>query len=312
MLWRRCYSVQLPPQGATAAAAVSALRPDAARKKVTLLDLQALYRTKQPITALTASDYPSACYVEASDAVDLCLVGDSLAMVSCGYPNTSTLPLEEMLYHCRAVARGAKTPFLVADMPYGTYQVSTEQATVNALKLIQQGHMESVKLEGGVEIADMVAKLVSIGVPVLGHIGLKPQQQTAFSGFRVQGKTASSAMQILKDAQAIQAAGAFGVVIEAVPSKLAAYITSKLSIPTIGIGAGPATSGQVLVQADLLGSFNSFLPRFTKRYAHFHDQARDAIKEYSQDVKLGSFPDEERHTYPIKDEEWSKFLEDVD
>jgi 3-methyl-2-oxobutanoate hydroxymethyltransferase len=172
--------------------------------------------------------------------------------------------------------------------------------------------MEAVKLEGGVEVADIVSKLVSVGIPVMGHVGLKPQQQTAFSGFRVQGKTADSAAQIYKDALAIQQAGAFSIVIEAVPSKLAAYITSKLSIPTIGIGAGSSTSGQVLVQADLLGAFNQFLPRFTKRYAQFHDQAKTAIQQYSQDVKLGSFPDEERHTYPIKDEEWQKFLDAVE
>jgi len=257
---------------------------------------------------LTAYDYASAAYVEQAGNIDICLVGDSLAMVSCGYDSTSKLSMQEMLYHCRSVARGAKTPFLIADMPFGTYQLSVNHAVQNALQLVQEGDMEAVKLEGGVEIADKVKRMTELGIPVMGHVGLKPQQQVATSGFRVQGKTADRALRIYKDALAIQEAGAFSIVVEAVPCRLAQFITSKLSIPTIGIGAGPSCSGQVLVQLDMLGGFDRFLPRFCKRYLDLNQLASSSIREYADEVRRGVFPEEETHSYPIQDEEWEAFL----
>lgn len=278
-------------------------------QKRTLQKLQALHSKGEPITVLTAHDYPSGFNIEAAGNVDVCLVGDSLAMVACGYESTNQLSLDEMLYHCRAVARGCKSPLLVSDMPYGTYQLGLHDAVANALKLIQQGHMEAVKLEGGLELAQLVKRLVDVGIPVMGHVGLKPQHAVASSGFKVQGKTGSKALQVYQDALAIQQAGAFAIVLEAIPSALGAYISSKLRIPTIGIGAGPACSGQVLVQLDMLGGFDRFLPKFCKRYADLSSTSVNAIKQYGDEVKQQMFPQESTHTYPIKEEEWSRFQE---
>lgn len=261
---------------------------------------------------LTAYDYLSGSLVEKAD-VDVCLVGDSLAMVACGYESTNQLSLDEMLYHCRSVARAAKTPLLIADMPYGTYQLSVDNAVANAMRLVQEGTMEAVKMEGGLEIVDKVSRLVSVGIPVMGHIGLRPQHHVALSGFRVQGKTASSAMQVYKDALAMQDAGAFALLIEAVPSRLANFITKKLSIPTIGIGAGNTCSGQVLVTLDMLGGFDRFLPRFAKQYMNLNEAALEAIGHYTEEVRNRSFPNEELHTYPMAaEEEWEKFLTEAE
>lgn len=276
-------------------------------QKRTLQKLQALHAKGEPITVLTAHDYPSGFNIEQAGNIDVCLVGDSLAMVACGYESTNQLSLDEMLYHCRSVARGCKSPLLVADMPFGTYQLDVHDAVSNALKLIQQGHMEAVKLEGGAEIAPLVKRLVDVGIPVMGHVGLKPQHAVASSGFKVQGKTASKALQVYQDALAIQEAGAFSMVIEAVPSKLGAFISSKLKVPTISIGAGPECSGQVLVQLDMLGGFDRFMPRFCKPYANLSAVSIQAIRQYGDEVKLQSFPEEGTHTYPIKEDEWARF-----
>lgn len=261
---------------------------------------------------LTAYDYLSGSLVEKAD-IDICLLGDSLAMVACGYENTNQLSMDELLYHCRSVARAAKTPLLVADMPYGSYHLSEEHAVQNALRLVQEGNMEAVKMEGGMEIIDKVARIASVGVPVMGHIGLRPQQHVALSGFRVQGKTAAGALQVYKDALAMQEAGAFSVLIEAVPSQVAGYITSKLSIPTIGIGAGSACAGQVLVQLDMLGGFDRFLPRFAKQYMNLNEAALEAIGQYAEEVRSRKFPDEEQHTYPMAaEDEYQKFVTEAD
>jgi 3-methyl-2-oxobutanoate hydroxymethyltransferase len=280
---------------------------------------------------LTAHDYSSARFIESSAVappvltssestpttkpsprgIDICLVGDSLAMVACGYENTTLLTLDELLYHCRSVARGCKSSLLVSDMPFGTFTVSTTLGVTNAVRIIQEGHMDAVKVEGGKEIVPLVKKLVEGGIPVMGHVGLTPQRQSALSGYRVQGKTVASAMGVYHDALAIQAAGAFAIVLEAVPSRLAEFITSRLDIPTIGIGAGVGCAGQVLVQLDMLGvSSLEKGPRFLKKYEEWEGKATDAIGRYVEDVRGRTYP-EEKHGYPMPDAEWEGFLEAI-
>ena len=285
---------------------------------------------------LTAHDYPSARFLESCGAapphspdsppttlaaakaaavlrgVDICLVGDSLAMVACGYASTTSLGLDELLYHCRTVARGCHSSLLVADMPFGTFTGSTDSGVANAVRIIQEGNMDAVKIEGGVEVVDLVTRLTSVGIPVMGHVGLTPQRQSALSGFRVQGKTAESAMRVWTDAQAIEKAGAFAIVLEAVPSRLAAFISKRLTVPTIGIGAGVDCGGQVLVQLDMLGvSSLGKGPKFLKKYVNWEEQATSAIGRYVEDVREGAFP-EEKHGYPMGDVEWEGFLAAVD
>jgi 3-methyl-2-oxobutanoate hydroxymethyltransferase len=261
---------------------------------------------------LTAWDYPSAHYIEKSGDIDMALVGDSLAMVACGYDSTTRLSLDEMLYHCRSVARGAVTPFLVADMPFGTYQGSLDDAVNNAIRIVREGMMDAVKIEGGREVVPLVERLTSFGIPVMAHVGLTPQRQTALSGFRVQGKTSESALRIYHEALALERAGAFSIVLEAVPSPLARFITSKLSIPSIGIGAGNGCSGQVLVTLDMLGGFDRFVPRFTKQYLNLSSLVSEAVSKWSSEVRQGVFPDEAQHTYPMAEEEWNQFLKKVE
>ncbi|KAI7904376.1 3-methyl-2-oxobutanoate hydroxymethyltransferase [Cokeromyces recurvatus] len=230
------------------------------RPKVSIKTIQNMYKRKEPISMMTAQDYPSGLVVDQS-GIDICLVGDSLAMVSLGYDSTNPLTVEDMLHHCRAVARGAKAPFLVADLPYGSYEACPDDAVRVSLRFLKEGNCDAVKLEGGIEMAETIRRITQVGIPVLAHIGLTPQRQSALGGFRVQGKTAKQASALLKDAFAVQEAGAFGVVLEAMPSEIAEYITQQLKIPTIGIGAGVECSGQVLVQNDALGLFDKFVPK---------------------------------------------------
>lgn len=281
------------------------------RRKVTLLDLDRKFKNKEKLAVMTAYDYASATFVEQAGNIDMCLVGDSLAMVSCGYQSTVQLGMEEMLFHCRSVARGAKTPFLVADMPFGSYHVSVKDSVSNAIRMITEGNMEAVKMEGSSDqvVTPVIRQLSEIGIPVMAHVGLKPQTHVATSGFRVQGKTAESALQVYKDALAVQEAGAFSVVLEAIPARLGAFISSRLSIPTIGIGAGPGCSGQVLVMLDMLGGFDRFLPRFCRKYMDLSGDATRSVRTYAQEVQDGRFPDEKEHAYPISDEEWQHFAE---
>ena len=275
---------------------------------MTIRDLTALRDAKTPITMLTAHDYASATYLEAAGNIDIALVGDSLAMVTCGYASTVQLSLDEMLYHCRAVARGATTPLRVADMPFGTYHASPDTAVANAVRLLQEGDMEAVKIEGGVETAPLIRRLTDWGIPVMAHVGLTPQRQSALSGYRVQGRTAASALSILKDAKAVTDAGAFSLVLEAMPFRLAQHITALSPVPTIGIGAGKGCDGQVLVQLDALGGFDRFAPRFAKQYMNLAAEARDALRMYGEEVRSGAFPDDDEHGYTMKDEEWEAFL----
>lgn len=276
------------------------------RAKVSIKTIQNMYKRKEPISMMTAQDYPSGLMVDQS-GIDVCLVGDSLAMVALGYDSTNPLTVEDMLHHCRAVARGSKAPFLVADLPYGSYEASPEDAVKTSLRFIKEGNAEAVKLEGGVEMAETVHRITRVGIPVLAHIGLTPQRQSALGGFRVQGKTAKQARALLEDAFAIQDAGAFGVVLEAMPAEVAGYITEQLKIPTIGIGAGVHCSGQVLVQNDALGLFDRFVPKFTKQYCNLNQIMTNALREYHEEVKARKFP-APQNTYPIDPLQLEKFF----
>lgn len=268
-------------------------------KPVTVQTIRDLHRRNIPITMLTAHDFPSATLASAA-GVDVILVGDSLAMVSLGMPDTSELTLEDMIVHARAVSRATTRSFTVGDLPMGCYEVSPEQALQSAIRMIKEGRMQSVKLEGGAEFADTIRKITNAGISVCGHIGLTPQRQHALGGFRVQGKTASAAEKILMDARAVQESGAFAVVLECVPRDIASIITSKLSIPTIGIGAGNACSGQVLVQMDMLGCRpeGSFLPKFVKRYGDVWERSLAAVEQYREEVKTRSYP-AQQHDYAV-------------
>jgi 3-methyl-2-oxobutanoate hydroxymethyltransferase len=233
-------------------------------------------------------------------------------MVTCGYEDTTQISLDEFIYHCRSVARGTKTSFKVADVPFGTYEISVERGFETCVKLIQDGKMDAVKLEGGQEVVPLIERLTSFGIPVMGHVGLTPQRVTSFSGFAVQGKDSESAKSVFRQAKMIQDAGAFSIVLEAIPSPLAKFITDKLSIPTIGIGAGPHCSGQVLVQLDMLGGFDRFRPKFCKAFADMSRVAKMAIEEYGKEVKQGSFPQNGTHTYPMKKGEWELFQKEME
>ena len=243
----------------------------------------------QRITCLTAYDFPTARLLDEA-GVDILLVGDSLGMVVLGYENTLPVTLDDMLHHVKAVRRGTHRALLVADMPFGSFHVSPEETVRNALRLIQEGGAEAVKIEGGEKRFELIARLVEAEIPVMGHIGLTPQSVLELGGFRVQGKTADAAKRLLRDAHAVQAAGAFSVVLESVPRELAARITRELRIPTIGIGAGPDCDGQVLVLHDLIGLSLNGSPKFARQYTDVGEQISRAAREFCDDVRSGSFP----------------------
>lgn len=254
----------------------------------------------EKLTMLTAYDYSTAQAVDNS-GINGILVGDSLGMVMLGYEDTLSVTMEDMIHHTKAVARGAKNSLVVADMPFMSYQTSVYDAVVNAGRLIKEGRAQSVKLEGGVEVADHIEAIVKASIPVMGHIGLTPQSVNAFGGFKVQGKSEEAAKKLIEDALAVEKAGAFAIVMEGVPSKLAAMVTEKLSIPTIGIGAGDKCDGQILVYQDMLGMFSDFTPKFVKKYENLGDRMRNAFSTYIDEVKNGSFPSEE-HGFKIDEE----------
>ena len=278
----------------------------ATRKRVTTLTFRQKKERGEPITMLTAYDYPTAVAMDKA-GVDSILVGDSLAMVVLGYENTLSVTMDEMLHHARAVSRGAKSALLVGDMPFMSYQISAEDALRNAGRFLQQAGMDAVKLEGGRDRADAVRKIVGAGIPVMGHLGLTPLSVHQLGGFRAQGKTASAAKILLEDAKILEDAGAFSIVLEAVPARLAEYISKQISIPTIGIGAGAGCDGQVLVTHDLLGLFERFTPKFVKQYANLHEVMNKAFADYLDDVKTKRFPAVE-HTVEMSAEEWKEFL----
>ncbi len=261
----------------------------------------------QRLVYLTAYDYPTARLAEAA-GVDAILVGDSLGMVVLGYPSTVPVTLEEMLHHTKAARRGAPRTFLVADLPYLSY-ATLEHALQSATRLIKEGGADAVKLEGGKEVVEVVKGLVRAGVPVLGHVGLTPQTASILGGFRLQGKDLDSARRILEDALALEEAGVFGVVLELVPSPLARLVTERLSVHTIGIGAGPFTDAQVLVFHDLVGLFEGFKPRFVKRYLEAAPLFRQALARYAEEVRSGLFPGEE-HSFEMAEEVLQRLYEE--
>jgi len=243
----------------------------------------------EKITMLTAYDYSTAKIVD-EVGIPLILVGDSLGMVVLGYESTVPVTMEDMLHHTKAVVRGTKQTMIVGDMPFMTYHISIDDALKNATRFIQEAGAQAIKLEGGVTVAEKVKRIVECGIPVMGHIGLTPQSIHQFGGFRVQGRTPEAAVKMLKDAQALEEAGAFAVVLETVPTPLATLITQKIGIPTIGIGAGVGCDGQVQVINDILGSYTDFVPKHAKQYAKLADIMSSAITEYYNEVKAGTFP----------------------
>ena len=273
--------------------------------KLPLPELAELKRRGQKLTMVTAYDFPSGRIADAA-GVELVLVGDSAAMTVLGHDSTVPATMEELLILTRAVTRGAKRPLVVADMPFGSFQVSDEAAVENAVRFVKEAGADAVKLEGAGPTLSRVQAIVGAGVPVMGHVGLTPQSATMLGGFKAQGRTAAKAERLYEDALALEAAGCFSVVLEAVPAPVAARVTEALRVPTIGIGAGADCDGQVLVWHDLLGLYEGKAPRFVKRYADLAAEARRAIEAYVAEVREGRFP-EERHTYAIPDEELEAF-----
>jgi 3-methyl-2-oxobutanoate hydroxymethyltransferase len=243
----------------------------------------------QKIVCLAAYDYPTARLADEA-GIDVILVGDSLGMVVLGYESTLPVTLDEMLHHTRAVRRGTRRALVVADMPYGSYHTDTSESLRNAVRFVKEAGAEAVKVEGGERRLELIAKLTEAEIPVMGHVGLTPQSLNALGGYRVQGKTADAAEQLLRDAHAVEAAGAFAVVLEAVPRDLAARITRELRIPTIGIGAGPDCAGQILVVNDLLGLTFTQTPKFARQYAAVGETISNALRDYCGDVRSGNFP----------------------
>jgi 3-methyl-2-oxobutanoate hydroxymethyltransferase len=261
------------------------------------------------ISIITAYDYPMALAVERA-GIDAILVGDSLGMVVLGYETTLPVTMEEMLHHCRAVARGAKVAHLIGDMPFMSYQASPSDAVRNAGRFLQEGGMDAVKLEGGREVISKIKAIEAAGIPVMGHLGLTPQSIRKFGGYKTQGKSAAAASRLVEDAHRLEDAGCYALVLEAVPDRVAGLVARRLQIPVIGIGAGTECDGQVLVVHDMLGMFDRFAPKFVKKYAELQAVITQAVRDYIQDVSLGRFPDKE-HSYAIADDEYNALLEQL-
>ena len=274
--------------------------------RLTIKDIIGLKRKNRRIVELTAYDYPSALLADEA-GVDIILVGDSLGMVVLGYDDTLKVTLDDMIHHSKAVSRGACKPLVVTDMPFMSYQVSKEQALTNAGRIIQEGGVQAVKLEGGGRMIETVAFITSTGIPVQAHLGLTPQSIHQLGGYHVQGKSEDAARRMIDDARALQDAGAFSLVLECVPEELAQAITNELEIPVIGIGAGKFTDGQVLVYHDLLGYSRGYLPKFVRRYENLADTIKNAISCYAEDVRNGLFPGDEE-VYKIKNLDLSELL----
>jgi len=275
------------------------------RRKSSTHGILAKKQNGEVITMLTAYDYPTALIMDQA-GIDMILVGDSLAMVVLGYPNTLPVTMEEMLHHCNAVSRGVEYALLIGDMPFMSYQVSITEAVRNAGRFLQESGMDAIKLEGGRNRLETIRAIISAGIPVMGHIGLTPQSVHQLGGFRPQGREASEARQLLEDALLLQEAGCFSIVLESIPGQLSKLISKRLEIPTIGIGAGPDCDGQVLVTHDLLGLFERFTPRFVKKYANLSEDMRVAFSSYKSDVESRAFPMKE-HTIEMPDTEWAIF-----
>ena len=269
-------------------------------KKFTTASFLESKEKNEKITVLTAYDYQTAKLLDNS-GIDCILVGDSLGMVVLGYEDTLEVTMEDMIHHTKAVARGTKKAFVVADMPFMSYHVSKEDAIRNAGRLVKEGKATGVKIEGGREVVEKISAIIDAKIPVMGHIGLTPQSVNLFGGFKVQGKDEQKARQIIEEALMLQEAGVFAIVLEAVPEKLAKIITEKLSIPTIGIGAGSNCDGQVLVINDMIGLNSEFIPKFVKQYKTINKDIKDGVSKYIKEVKSGEFPKDE-HTFTIDEE----------
>lgn len=272
-------------------------------KKVTVPDIMSA-KGKRKLTEITAYDYPTALLADES-GMDMILVGDSLAMVVLGQEDTLSVGMTEMLHHTLAVSRGAKNSLVIGDMPFLSYQASVEQAVINAGRFLKEGRAGAVKLEGGSRVAPQVKAIAEAGIPVQGHLGLTPQSAQQFGGFKVQGKTAEAARIMIEDARALEQAGCFSIVLEAIPSAIAEKITQSVKIPTIGIGAGKACDGQVLVIHDVLGLYERFTPRFVKQYTKLSEPIRQALARYREEVEKGVFPGPE-HSFTMSEEEMRK------
>ncbi len=275
-------------------------------KKVMIPDLQDKKREGRKITMLTAYDYPTARFIDDA-GIDAILVGDSLGMVVLGYDSTVPVTMDEMIHHAKAVRRGTKRAFLIGDMPFMSYQISTEEAVRNAGRFMKEAGCDAVKLEGGDEVVDVTKAIVGAGIPVLGPLGLTPQTVSKLGGYRIQGKDADSAKKILDQALRLEQVGCFAVVLECVPDKVAKLITERLKMPVIGIGAGPDCDGQVLVTNDMIGLFDKFVPKFVKQYVKLSSLLTDAFTKYRDEVEKSVFPGKE-HCFAIKDEEAGKLL----
>jgi len=296
----RCFSTQV--------------NAGASGQRIILSQLRKKYISGVPLTMLTAYDYTSSIHLDRA-GIDVALVGDSLGMVMLGRNGTNTVTMEEMIMHCNSVSRGCSRAFIVADMPFGSYQTSNEDAVRNAVRFVKEGNAMAVKLEvtgsGSTSTADRVKAIVDAGIPVMGHVGLTPQTSPVVDGYHAQGKTAESAYNIYADAVNLQKAGCFSVVVESVPELLGQAITKSLAIPTFGIGAGKYTSGQVLVYHDLLGLYPDFVPKFCKVYVNLSDVISKGLSEYKREVEERSFPAPE-HVFSMKSEEWQKAIEKIE
>lgn len=268
--------------------------------KNTVLTFKQAKGSGTKLTMLTAYDYSTAKLIDTA-GVNSILVGDSLGNVMLGYEDTVSVTMEDMIHHGAAVARGAKNALVVIDMPFMSYQTSVYDAVVNAGRLMKEGRANAVKLEGGVEVTEQIKAITAAGIPVVAHIGLTPQSINAFGGHKVQGKTEEAAQKIVNDARAVEKAGAFAVVLEGIPAKLASFITKELTIPTIGIGASADCDGQVLVYQDMLGMYSDFTPKFVKKFANIGEVMTAAFRQYIDEVNSGAFPSEE-NCYAISDE----------
>ncbi len=271
-----------------------------AKQKIAIPALKELKEQGKKLRMVTAYDYPTGILVDKTD-IEMILVGDSLGMVVLGYDGTVPVTMEEMIHHTKAVVRGAKNTLIVGDLPFGSYNISPEDGVRNATRMMKEGGADCVKLEGGLAVTDTVRAIVRGGVPVMAHIGLTPQTASALGGFKVQGKDAAAAERMIQEAVELEAAGAFAIVLEAIPAQLAEIITKKLTIPTIGIGAGVNCDGQVLVTHDMVGLFDRFVPKFVKQYANISKDIVDAFNAYAEEVATGKFPGPE-HSFTMKEE----------
>jgi 3-methyl-2-oxobutanoate hydroxymethyltransferase len=288
---------------------VSKSSSDSERKEITTLALRQKKARGETITMLTAYDYATALAIDRA-GIDSILVGDSLGMVVLGYENTLPVTMDDMIHHCQAVSRGARYALLIGDMPFMSYQASVDEAVRNAGRFLQEGGMDSVKLEGGRERLTAIETIIGAGIPVQGHLGLTPQSIHQLGGFRAQGKSATVAQRLVEDALILQDAGCFSLVLESIPARLGRLVSERLEIPTIGIGAGVGCDGQVLVTHDLLGLFDRFTPRFVKKYSDLHGEMAQAFNAYKNDVESGTFPAEE-HCVEMPDEEWEALLQEI-